>query len=147
MAEFVVNVVLLVAVLVLLIAWAVNAGRRRRRERREHAAQRSLILAAVAAAPVVPAVLSEDGEPTHTDVVGSSSPAVPTAPGQADDASVAALLDLLEDRHPVHRGLLANLVTSPRSVWSAGARAGQSVGRRTVRDRHATVGGEPGSEL
>ena len=49
-----------------------------------------------------------------------------------DAASVATLLDLLEERRAPRR---AGLVNGPRGVWAAGARAGQQVGRRTLRER------------
>ena len=47
----------------------------------------------------------------------------------------------------VCRGVVAGLVTSPRSVWSAGTRAGQTVGRRTMGEPHASDSSEPDSEL
>ena len=140
MAEFVVNVVLIVAVLVLLIAWAVSASRRRRSDRREHAAERRLILGAftgAGAAPTVPVEPRDDDAVTHAARSARcdtrpNSAAAPAAPQRLDAACVAALFDLLEDRRPARRGVIASLVTSPRSVWSAGIRAGQTIGRRTI---------------
>jgi len=140
MAEFVVNAVLIVALLVLLIIWAVSASRRRNRARREHADDRRLMLAAFtgAAAPAAPAATtSEDEPPPARRAEGSTGGRQPAAvPGQPlDAASVAGLLALLEGHRPALRGVITGLLTSPSSVWSAGARAGQTVGRRTMADQ------------
>jgi hypothetical protein len=156
MAEFVVNVALIAAVLVLLVIWAVTAGRRRRTDRREHAAERRLILAAfTGAAPQADIAASEDeiqepAPPQPARSVARTNPIVPRATAQPLDAtSVAALLDLLEDRRPARRGMIAGLVTSPRSVWSAGTRAGQTVGQRSMGEpqHHRAQRRESDSEL
>ena len=161
MAEFVVNVTLIVALFVLLVVWAVSASRRRRRDRREHARERRLILGAfTAAAGGAPSDEHNDDEDLEDDHAAldprtqaerpdrrtrsqqasrppartSSRRPASTAAQQLDPASIVALLDLLEDRKPVRRGTFASLFTSPGSVWSAGARAGQSVARNTMGD-------------
>jgi len=153
MAEFVVNIALIAAVLVLLGIWAVSAGRRRRADRREHAAERRLILAAFTGA-AAPDALPEPGNedaPVHVRPTRRPTRTSPPALAQQplDAASVAALLDLLEDRRPARHGMIAGLFTSPRSVWSAGTRAGQTVGQRSMgdpRQRAADPDGT-GSEL
>jgi hypothetical protein len=133
MAEFVVNVMLIGALLLLLIIWAVSAGRRRRHSRREHAEERRLILSAFTGAGATSTALST------VEVEGPVTS--PAAPAQLLDAvSVAALLDLLEDRRPARRGLVAGLFTSPRSVWSAGTRAGQHIGRYTIGEQNGPAG-------
>lgn len=128
MIEFVVDLVLIAAVLVLFTACGVTLRRHRRADQRERAEQRRLILAALshtAAAPTAPA--------NPGDVEPSTDPTLesPAAPRQFDAASVTALLELLEDRRPVARGALTSLLTSPRSVWAAGKRAGQNLSRRS----------------
>lgn len=151
MAEFLVNVALIAALLVLLIIWAVTAGRRRRADRREHAAERRLILAAfTAAAPQAEIAATED----ETDEPAPPRPARrattnPAAQQPLDAASVTALLNLLEDRHPARRGMIAGLLTSPRSVWSAGTRAGQRVGQPSMPrpQHHKAPRGERAAEL
>ena len=147
MAELIVNIALVAAVLVLLGTWAVSTRRRRHAERREHAAERRLILAAFtaaaprAAAPSAPPEPDQDTDDHDPHVVPAAgrrgSRAANARQSTAshiqqplDAASVAALLDLLEDRRPARRGMIAGLVTSPRSVWSAGSRAGQTLARR-----------------
>lgn len=157
MAEFIVNVALIAAVLVLLVIWLVTATRRRRTDRREHAAERRLILAAFTGAAASPAEIAPaDGEPGEQATprparrAARTNPVAPPVTAQPlDAASVAALLDLLDDRRPARRGMIAGLVTSPRSVWSAGTRAGQSVGQRSMAEpqHHSTGGGETNSEL
>ena len=160
MAEFVVNIALIAAVLVLLGIWAVSSARRRRADRREHAAERRLILAAFtgAAAPAAGPSFDDDQEEDEDApatvrparrATRTSPPRAPLAQQPLDATSVAALLDLLEDRRPARRGMIAGLFTSPRSVWSAGTRAGQSVGQRSMADPHhrsdtpsAAAGGE-----
>jgi hypothetical protein len=161
MADFVVNVTLIVALFVLLVVWAVSASRRRRRDRREHAQERRLILDAfTAAAGGAPAdEYDEDGdlEYVHAELDSRSQAERPArrsrsqqasrpsartsarrlsgaAAQQLDPASIVALLDLIEDRKPARRGAFASLFTSPGSVWSAGVRAGQSVARNTMGD-------------
>jgi hypothetical protein len=150
MAEFVVNVTLIAALLVVGVVWAISASRRRRRARRAHAAQRRLILSAfTAAADRTPAVLDDrDEDEVIEDLVDtvqrsrggrvtSRGASRPVLPQQLDATSIAALLELLEHRSPGRRGAVRGLFTSPSSVWSAGARAGQSIGHYTtgVRDR------------
>ncbi|WAX58542.1 hypothetical protein M6B22_07195 [Jatrophihabitans cynanchi] len=145
MAKFVVNIVLLAAVLLLLIVWGIAAARRRRQARREHREDRRLLLAAISGA--APATALDEDDPLDDeddDVPGerqSRARATRRGPAgrtgsaavqQLDAESLAALLDLLEDRRPARRGLVAGLFTSPRSVWSAGTRAGQKVARRTI---------------
>ncbi len=141
MAEFVVNIALIAAVLVLLGIWAVSASRRRRADRREHATERRLILAAFtgAAAPSAEPELADDEVASTTVRHGrraarTNPPVAPLTPQPLDATSVAALLDLLEDRRPARHGMIAGLLTSPRSVWSAGTRAGQTVGQRSMGD-------------
>jgi hypothetical protein len=129
MAEFVVNIVLILTLLVLLTAALIGALGRRRRERRQHAEERRLILQAFLAAAAEPTKAAP--EPPG-DATRMASAAVPH---QLDAASVARLLDLLEDRRPARRGALTGLVSGPRGVWAAGARAGQHVVRRTLGQR------------
>lgn len=139
MAQFVVNVTLIVALFLLLIVWAVSTSRRRRFARREHAEERRLILSAFTSAAGVRTEVDDDGDDHDGEPAASAAPP-PTRAGttpphaqQLDATSVAALLDLLEDRRPpARRGMIAGLFTSPRSVWSAGTRAGQSIGRYTM---------------
>lgn len=132
MAEFIVNTALFTAALVLLIARAVTNRRRRQRDRRERAAERRAILAAFTTA-VAPEPRSHDTDPRATVPAPPHPEATRPAPGATLDAeSLTALLELLEDRRPSRHGLLAGLVASPRSVWTAGVRAGQSVGVRTM---------------
>ena len=162
MAEFIVNVTLIVALFVLLVVWTVSASRRRRRDRREHSQERRLILGAFTAAA---GGATSDGydeedeclEDVHAELDPRTQAERPTrrsrsqpasrppartsarrpasaAAQQLDPASIVALLDLLEDRKPARRGAFASLFTSPGSVWSAGARAGQSVARNTMGD-------------
>ena len=97
-----------------------------------------------AAAGGTPTVVDEDVDPDEDGDARSSGPnraahriaaARSTPTQQLHATSAAALLDLLEDRRPARRGAIARLFTSPRSVWSAGARAGQSIGRYTIGDR------------
>jgi len=156
MAEFVVNIALIAAVLVLLGIWAVSAGRGRRADRREHAAERRLILAAFtgAAAPdALPEPEDDEGESAPATVRPGRRPTRTSPPAVAqqplDAASVAALIDLLEDRRPARHGMIAGLFTSPRSVWSAGTRAGQIVGQRSVGDprQRVAAAGDTGTEL
>lgn len=154
MAEFIVNVTLIVALLVLLVVWAISARRRRQRDRREHAQERRLILSAfTAAAGAAPADADVDPDedldvpvrPSRTQRPARAGPRL--APAQQLDAtSIAALLDLLEDRKPARRGAMAGLFTSPRSVWSAGTRAGQSIGRYSVGESDQDTPAE-GAEL
>lgn len=147
MAEFVVNLILIGALLLLLVTWAVSAGRRRRSARREHAAERRLILSAFtgAASPALPSL--QDDEPVTVPVRRSRQANTATPAQPIDAASVAVLLDLLEDRRPARRGgMLAGLFTSPRSVWSAGTRAGQNIARQTMGEQDATAAAA-GSEL
>ena len=145
MAKFVVNIVLLAAVLLLLIVWGIAAARRRRQARREHREDRRLILAAISGAAPTTTLDGDDPlDDEHDDVPGdrqSRARATRRGPAgrtgsaavqQLDAESLAALLDLLEDRRPARRGLVAGLFTSPRSVWSAGTRAGQNAARRTM---------------
>jgi hypothetical protein len=129
MVELVVNLVLILAALVLLSASLMGTARRRRQDRRQHAEERRLILHAFlgAAAEPTEAVVQPPGQ--SAQVVRA------TAPQHLDPASVASLLDLLEDRRPAPRGLFAGLVSGPRGVWAAGARAGQHLGRRTMGQR------------
>ncbi len=134
MAEFVVNLVLIVAVLVPLLAWAFSSSRHRRADRRDHAADRRLILSAFTGAASAPSAQPDPALTTAPRPARSSAP-VAAAPAQLDAASIAALLDLLEDRRPTRHGMIASLFTSPRSAWSAGAKAGQSAGRRTMGER------------
>jgi transcriptional regulator of met regulon len=155
MADFVVNVTLIVALFVLLVVWAVSASRRRRRDRREHAQERRLILGAfTAAAEGVPLRQEDlddtrDSQPPRTTKTAAGQSG--TIPAQhLDPASIVALLDLLEDRKPPRRGMIASLFTSPGSVWSAGMRAGQSLARNTTgneRCRHDDVDDGTGSQL
>lgn len=159
MAEFVVNIALIAAVLVLLGIWAVSAHRRRSTDRREHAAERRLILAAFTRAAAPSPAPSAGPEPTDDeDEVApatvrpgrrgartSATPA-PVTQQPLDAASVAALLDLLEDRRPARHGIVAGLFTSPCSVWSAGTRAGQTVGQRSMGDPRQRTG-DTGTEL
>ena len=130
MAELVVNIVLILAVLVLLTASLIGASRRRRQDRRRHAEERRLVLqaflGAAAAAPTEAAARPPSGPTRAVSVAGSP---------QLDAASVATLLDLLEDRRPARRGLITGLISGPRGVWAAGARAGQHVARRTMGQR------------
>ncbi len=153
MAKFVVNVTLIAALLVLLVGWAVTATRRRRHARGEHAQQRQLILSAfTAAAGATPAVVDDldnddldDTPPTGQPSRAAHSASVVPAPTRPLDAeSIAALLDVLEDRRPIRRGAITGLFTSPRSVWSAGTRAGQSIPRHATGkpDRAEHVGAE-----
>ncbi|MCW2686181.1 MAG: hypothetical protein JWR37_1071, partial [Mycobacterium sp.] len=150
MAEFVVNVILIGALLLLLVIWAVSAGRRRRRSRREHAEERRLILSAftgAATTSTAPSTVEDDGLVTSPLRGSRAANTSPAAPAQLlDAASVAALLDLLEDRRPVRRGRVAGLFTSPRSVWSAGTRAGQHIGRYTMVEQDGPAA-PAGSEL
>lgn len=138
MAALIVNLVLIAAVLVLLGVWAFTSAHRRRQDRRRHAEERTLILQAfTGAAP------AQAASPTPASaLVTAADPAA--GPQHLDAASIAALLDLLEDRRPQRRGLIAGLVTSPRSIWSVGENAGQQVGRRTMGEEPA---GEGGAEL
>ena len=129
MAELVVNLVLILAVLVLLTASLIGATRRRRHDRRQHAEERRLILQAFLGAAAKPSEAAPQ-PPSEATRAGSAA-----APHQLDAASVATLLELLEDRRPARRGLFTGLVSGPRGVWAAGARAGQQVGRRTMTQR------------
>lgn len=126
MTALVVNLVLVFAVLALLLIWAISASRRRRHERRQHAAERRLILQAFTGAAQPPS-----SPPPAAPLDADSPPATGTAPA-LDAASIAALLDLLDDRREPRRGLLGSLITSPRTVWAAGSTAGQQLGRRTM---------------
>lgn len=157
MAEFIVNITLIAAVLILLGIWAVSASRRRA-DRREHAAERRLILAAFtgAAAPAtLPEAAAEEGEIAPATVrparraARTSPPPAPLAQQPIDATSVAALIDLLENRWPARHGMIAGLFTSPRSVWSAGTRAGQTVGQRSMGDprQRAAADRDTGSGL
>ena len=139
MTALVVNIVLILAVLVLVVTWAVGGTRRRRQDRRQHAEVRKLILQAfLGAASAAPAATPEPTAPAATAA---------TASGQHLDAgSTAALLDLLEGRRPARRGLFAGLVSGPRALWTAAAQAGQSVGRRTTGQRADGIE-EAGPEL
>ena len=139
MAALVVTIVLILAVLVLVVTWAVGGTRRRRQDRRQHAEERKLILQAfLGAASAAPAATPETTAAAATTA---------TASGQhLDAASTAALLDLLEDRRPARHGLFAGLVNGPRTIWTAAARAGQSVGRRTTGQRADGIE-EAGPEL
>src|SRR4051812_42193487 len=100
MAEFVVNIVLILTVLVLLTAALIGALRRRRRDRRLHAEERRLILQAFLGAAAEPATAAPEPPGDATRVAGAA------VPHQLDAASVERLLDLLEDRRPARRGLL-----------------------------------------
>jgi hypothetical protein len=140
MAEFVVNIVLIVAVLVLLTALLSGAIRRRRRDRRQHAEERRLILQAFLGAAAEPTKAAPEPPGDATRVLSAG------VPHQLDAASVKRLLDLLEDRRAARRGLLTGLVSGPRSVWAAGARAGLHVGRRTMGQR-AEATEQAGREL
>jgi hypothetical protein len=140
MAALVVNIVLILAVLVLAATWLIGAARRRRHGRRQHAEERKLILQAFlgAATPPTP----DPAQPAEPAAALAPSAAQPTAASpRLDAASVAALLDLLEERRAPRRGVFAGMVNGPRGVWAAGARAGQQVGRRTM-ERHGTPAGD-----
>jgi hypothetical protein len=128
MAALIVNLVLIVAVLVLIGVWAFTGARRRRQDRHRQTLERTLILQAFTGA--APASAATPAAAPGRDPGTSTVPAA--GPRQLDPASVAALLDLLEGRRPQRRGLLASLVTSPRSIWSAGENAGQQIGRRAM---------------
>jgi len=130
MAELAVNLILIAAVLVLVVTWAASGTRRRRQDRREHAEERRLILHAALGAAATP-----PGSTAPASGGGETVPVAARDGQQLDAASVAALLDLLEKRSPARRGLFADLVGGPSSIWAAGARAGQHVGRRTMGDR------------
>lgn len=156
MAEFVVNIALIVAVLLLLGIWAVSSRRHRRADRREHAAERRLILAAFTGAGAPAADLEPEDADEHDAAPVTARPGRRTGPPLApaaqqplDATSVAALLDLLEDRRPARHGMIAGLFTSPRSVWSAGTRAGQSVGQRSMGEQgqRPAERSDTGSEL
>jgi hypothetical protein len=138
MAALVVNIALILAVVVLVATCAVGGIRRRRQHRRQHAEQGTLILqaflGAAAMSPGTPPAPSGDPAPT-------GQPAAP----QLDAASVAALLDMLEDRRTARRGLFAGLVNGPHTIWAAADQAGQSVGRRTMGQTPA--GEQVGPEL
>ena len=131
MTALIVNLVLILAVLVLLLIWAISAGRRRRHESHRHAEERRLILQAFttgAAQPSGPPATASPAPPSST----AGPPSTPAPAPPLDAESIGALLDLLDDRREPRRGLLSSLVTSPRSVWTAGTNAGRQVGRRTM---------------
>lgn len=129
MAEFVMNIVLILAVLVLLVALLIGATRRRHRERRQRADERRLILCALLGTAAGPTEAAPESPQATGEVVSV------TASQPLDAASIAGLLDLIEDRRPTRRGLFAGLVDGSRGVWNAGARAGQHVGHRSMGQR------------
>jgi hypothetical protein len=138
MAEFVVNLVLFAAILVLLLAWGLSSARRRRRARHEHREDRRAVLAALTGTL---GPCAEDRHPDHAelDLAAADRGRPPLRAGevgagvaQLDQASLAALLDLLEERRRPRHGLISGLIASPRSVWSAGTRAGQTLAQRST---------------
>jgi hypothetical protein len=133
MAAFVVNIVLILAVLVLVMAWLIGATRRRRHDRRQHAEERRLILQAFLHAATPTEAAPETSETTPT--------MKPTPPPHIGAGSVTALLDMLEDPRPPRRRPFAKLITGPRGVWTAGTRAGEHVARRT-RGERVRIGAE-----
>jgi hypothetical protein len=136
MAAFVVNIVLILAVLVLVMAWLIGSARRRRDDRRQHAEERRLIMQAFLLAATTTEAAPETSEPP--------APATPTVASpiqHLDAASVAVLLDLLEDRRSPRRRPFAGLITGPRGVWTAGTRAGEHVASRT-RGERVRIGAE-----
>ncbi len=138
MAELVVNIVLILAVLMRLTASLIGATRRRRQDRRRHAEERRLVLQAflgAAAAAPTEAAARPPSDPTRAVSTAGSH--------QVDAAFVATLLDLLEDRRQARRGLITGLISGPRGVWAAGARAGQHVARRTMGQHADPIGAGP----
>jgi hypothetical protein len=133
MAALVVNIVLILAVLVLLATWAIGGIRRPRQDRRQHAKDRTLILRALFGVGT-----QASGTTTQPPTV-ETAPTGPPGPQHLDGTSVAALLDLLDDRRPTRRGLFAGLVKGPRGIWDAGTRAGQNIGRHTTGARGAVA--------
>jgi hypothetical protein len=142
MTELVVNIVLILAVLVLLTASLIGAIRRRRQDRRQHAEERRLIVQAFLGAAAKPTEAVPEPPSEATRAVSAIAP-----PQHLDADSVATLLDLLEDRRPARRGLFTGLVNGPRSVWAAGARAGQHIGGRTMGRRADGIDETTGPQL
>ena len=131
MTELIVNLALLLAVLVVVVTLAIGGLRRRRTERLRQNDERSLILQAfIAAAPPPFAPSPAAAQPDVTPPAAVPNPV--GQPSQLDVQSVAALLDLLEGRPPTRRGLARSVISSPRSIWSAGETAGRQAGQRTM---------------
>ena len=131
MTELIVNLALLLAVLVVVVTLAIGGLRRRRTERLRQNDERSLILQAfIAAAPPPFAPSPAAAQPDVTPPAAVPNPV--GQPSQLDVQSVVALLDLLEGRPPTRRGLARSVISSPRSIWSAGETAGRQAGQRTM---------------
>lgn len=147
MPILIVNLGLITAVLVLLGLWVSGSARRRRRDRRQHTQARMLILQALTGAitpPAPPGTPEPVSGPVPISIAAQQSGAESLGlrsldVGRLDAVSIAAVLDLLEDRRPPGRGLLTSLATSPRSIWSAGELAGRHLGRRTMTDRQGAT--------
>lgn len=133
MTELIFNLALLLAFFVVVVTVTVGSLRRRRADRRRQDDERSLILQAFVGAATQPTTPSTPHLTAQSDVPPAA--AVPTPARQRhqlDVESVAALLDLLEGRQPARRGLVSGLISSPRTIWSAGETAGRQAGQRTM---------------
>jgi len=121
MAEFVVNVALLLAVLVGVITIVVSGVRNRRDARDRALAERSLVLQAILAQPPDPRPFSDPTADPGASHAGSRD--------EVNDELVLELLKRLHDRGS-RRGVLVGPLGSPISAWHAGERAARSLGQR-----------------
>ena len=119
MAEFVVNLVLLTALLVLIVTVTAGRLRGRRAEHIERLEDRRLVLRAL-----LPP-LSEHSALAVIDALDAGQAGMP----QLNPHTVQQLLQLLDrqQHRPRRRGVAAGLAASPWAVWQAGAHAGQQM--------------------